>query len=96
MKFDAAISIGLIFLLSESDQFKMLAKVSKILKPGARFLFTAPIETGSWKDVITSQTSISLGKDAYKNALLLSGFKNIQLFKDSGKNNYYEAQKNND
>lgn len=91
-KYDAAIAIGLIFLLSERDQVRMITRISEILRPGASFLFTAPIEVGTWTDINTSHTCISLGQDAYKNALDQAGFQVAKRYEDSGKNNYYEAK----
>lgn len=91
--FDAAISIGLIFLLCERDQIKMLGRISEILRPGASFLFTAPVEVGTWTDVGTGHTCISLGQDVYESALEKSGFRVVARYEDSGKNNYYEAEK---
>jgi len=93
-KYDAAISIGLIFLLNEKDQIEMLAKVSEILHTGASFLFTAPIEIGTWTDVNTGHACISLGQEAYERALERSGFRVVGCYEDCGKNNYYEAEKN--
>lgn len=92
-EFDAAISIGLIFLLREEDQIKMLRRISKILRPGASFLFTAPIEKGTWIDFNTSHSCISLGQDSYESALAQSGFRVMKLYEDNGNNNYYETQK---
>jgi len=91
--YDAAISIGLIFLLCEKDQFKMLKRVSEILRPGARFLFTAPLEMGTWTDVNTGHQCISLGRDVYESTLEVSGFRVVDRCQDRGMNNYYEAEK---
>lgn len=92
-KYDAAISIGLIFLLGKRDQLEMLEKVSKILHPGASFLFTAPIEVGTWIDVNTGHACISLGQETYESALEKSGFRVLRRYEDSGKNNCYETEK---
>jgi len=92
-KYDAAISIGLIFLLGERDQIKMLGRVSEILHPGASFLFTGPVEVGSWSDINTGHTCISLGREVYESALEQSGFRVVGCYEDSGKNNYYETEK---
>lgn len=92
-RYDAAISIGLIFLLCERDQIRMLGRVSEILHPGTRFLFTAPIEAGTWTDVTTGHLCRSLGRDVYADALEQSGFRLVGYYEDSGKNNYYEAEK---
>ena len=92
-KYDAAIAIGLIFLLSEKDQIEMLNRVSEVLRPAARFLFTAPVEVGTWMDVNTGHACKSLGRDVYETALKQSGFRVAGFYEDSGKNNYYEAEK---
>jgi len=73
-KFDAAISIGLLFLLPEADQATMIRRVSEILMPGGRFLFTAPIEVGTWRDVNTGHECRSLGRARYEEILRQSGF----------------------
>ena len=92
-KYDAAISIGLIFLLDEIDQYKMLDRMSEILHPGASFLFTAPIEVGKWTDENTGHACTSLGQRVYEDALKQSGFRVVRHSEDSGRNNYYEAKK---
>lgn len=92
-EYDAAISVGLIFLLRERDQIKMIDRVSEILRPGASFLFTAPIEKGTWIDVNTDHACISLGREIYEKALERSGFQVVGCYEDIGKNNYYEAEK---
>jgi len=92
-KYDAAISVGLIFLLNESDQIKMLEQVSDVLHPGASFLLSAPVEVGSWKDTNTGHTCVSLGQEAYEIAFEQSGFRIVQYHEDIGKNNYYEMER---
>ena len=92
-KYDAVISIGLIFLLNEEDQLKMLSRVSEILCPGGSFLFTAPVEVGEWADVVTGCKCITLGEYAYLRALRSSGFEEVKCYYDRGKNNYYEVRK---
>jgi cyclopropane fatty-acyl-phospholipid synthase-like methyltransferase len=76
-KFEAAIAIGFIFLLSEEDQLSFIRRVSEILLPGGRFLFSAPVENGAWTDVSTGHESRSLGRDKYEYALENSGFRMI-------------------
>ncbi|MEM7281913.1 MAG: class I SAM-dependent methyltransferase [Pseudomonadota bacterium] len=92
-QFDAAISIGFIFLLSQEDQIKLLDQVARILRPRASFLFTAPKEVGTWKDALTGHSCVSLGRDVYEDALEQSGFRLVAYHEDSGKNNYYEVEK---
>lgn len=93
LRFEAAISIGLIFLLQEADQIKMLERVSSHLEPGASFLFTAPVETASWTDLNTGLSCVSLGQDAYQAAFREFGFNLVDCHQDSGKNNYYQLEK---
>ena len=58
--FEAVISIGLVAFLHEDEQLALLARVSELLEPGGRFLFTAPIEMGTWRDVTTGLDCWSL------------------------------------
>jgi cyclopropane fatty-acyl-phospholipid synthase-like methyltransferase len=91
--FEAAISIGLVFLLHEDEQLAFLHRVSEILVPRGRFLFTAPAEMGTWQDVTTGLECWSLGRLAYTRALERDGFRVIRTHIDKGGNNYYEAEK---
>jgi SAM-dependent methyltransferase len=92
-KFGAAVSIGLLFLLEESEQVAFLRRVSEILVPGGRFLFTAPIEIGTWRDTGTGHECRSLGRARYVQTLENAGFCVIGTHVDEGKNNHYDAQK---
>jgi len=91
--FDAAISVGLVFLLHEDKQLAFLRRVSEILRPRGRFLFTAPVEMGTWQDVTTGLECWSLGRIAYTRALERVGFRVIRTHIDEGENNYYETEK---
>jgi SAM-dependent methyltransferase len=91
--FDAAIAVGLLFLLEEKIQLKLIAKVSHCLPSGGRFLFTAPEQTCSWRDAMTGRISVSLGRAAYQNALEAEGLVLVETFTDEGQNHYYSAQK---
>lgn len=92
-KFGAAVAIGLIFLLEESEQVALLHRVSEILLPNGRFLFTAPMETGTWRDITTGHECRSLGEKTYVEALQVAGFRLVGTHIDQGKNNHYEVQK---
>lgn len=92
-KFGAAIAIGLLFLLEESEQVALLHRVSEILLPEGRFLFTAPIETGTWRDTATGHECRSLGRAQYVQILESAGFCVIGTHVDEGKNNHYDVQK---
>lgn len=92
-QFDAVIAIGLIFLLSESEQALFISKVSDHITPGGRFLFTAPVQKGTWKDVITGLECISLGKEMYSDLLKDNGFEILDEIEDEGSNNHYDVKK---
>lgn len=94
-KYDAILAIGLIFLLSEADQLNLITRISSILKVRGRFMFTAPIEKGEWKDLITGLTCKSLGIEIYEKQLIEAGFHICSTFVDQGGNNYYEVERIN-
>ncbi|MDH4080540.1 MAG: class I SAM-dependent methyltransferase [Nitrospira sp.] len=91
--FDAVTSIGFLFLLRENEQLAFLHRVSKILRPQGHFLFTAPVEMGTWQDVTTGLECWSLGRATYTRALEREGFRVIRTHIDEGENNYYETEK---
>ena len=93
-KFEAVISWGLIFLLSEEVQEKLIEKVAAALNIGGRFLFTAPHQKIEWKDVLTGKTSRSLGAKNYKELLSASGLSLIKQFEDEGRNHYFSTIRN--
>ncbi len=91
--FRAAISIGLIFLLSEDDQSILIHRVSELLLPGGRFLFTAPVEIGSWDDMNTGHKCHSLGQEQYTSLLQAAQFRVLGTYVDEGRNNYYDVER---
>jgi SAM-dependent methyltransferase len=91
--YEAAIAVGLIFLLPESDQIKLISRVAEILEPGGRFLFMAPIEKGAWNDMNTGLECRSLGQESYENHLREAGFRVVATFSDKGANNYYDVER---
>ena len=92
-RFDAAIAVGLIFLLTEPEQRRLLAQIAEILRPGGRLLFSAPLETGRWQDVLTGLTCQSLGRSDYLEILQHSGLDLLMTCADEGGNNYYDLRK---
>src|ERR1700761_7013135 len=58
--FDAALSIGLMFLLKAEEQHRLIRRFADILKPGGRLLFTSTVEPHSWNDAMTGLESVSL------------------------------------
>ena len=91
--FVGVVSIGLIFLLSEEDQRRLLTSVANVLEPSGRFLFSAPREVCRWNDTLTGRASMSLGADAYAAHLTSVGLRLDGCRSDEGGNNYYEAVK---
>jgi SAM-dependent methyltransferase len=92
-RFDAAVSVGLLFLLSADDQHKLLRRVADALEPGGRFLFSAPREPCEWPDALTGRRSMSLGERTYRRLLEASGLCLIGCSVDEGENNYFDAVK---
>ena len=92
-QFEAILAIGLVFLLSEEAQIKLLHRISAALVPGGAVLFSAPIESGAWQDVLTDQTSQSLGETAYHKHLAEAGFDAVTHLTDRWGSNYYAARK---
>ena len=91
--FDAAIAIGLLFLLPENEQVSVIKRISDIVLPGGKFLFTAPIQIGTWRDITTGIESLSLGQQRYTEILKDAGFQIINTYYDKGKNNHYDTEK---
>jgi 2-polyprenyl-3-methyl-5-hydroxy-6-metoxy-1,4-benzoquinol methylase len=89
--FDGLVAIGLMFLLSEDDQRKLINKVAEALEPGGRFLFTAPHQKCEWEDVLTGQRSVSLDKAHYERLLDGTGLQLNNTCTDEGDNHYFDA-----
>ncbi|KAA6463040.1 class I SAM-dependent methyltransferase [Acidobacteria bacterium AB60] len=91
--FDGIVSWGLFFLLDEGTQRRLLSKVAGALKPGGSFCFTAPQPICSWNDAMTQQLSLSLGYEAYKEAMAADGLELTGTLLSAGDNFYYFARK---
>lgn len=92
-RFDAALMVGLIFLLQEERQITVIEKLSSVILPGGRLLFSAPWQAGTWKDLLTKNSSWSLGEQKYRRLLAQSGFTLIASHEDDGGSHYYEAER---
>lgn len=90
-RFDAVVAIGLMFLLPEADQIALIGRVAQALRPGGRFLFTAPIEVGQWTDLNTGLTCLSLGQARCEACLQVHGFRVLATVTDRGGNNHFDA-----
>lgn len=95
-KFDAVLSVGLMFLLPEKTQTQLIPRIAKALKPKGKFLFSAPKQKCDWVDVLTGQTSWSLGADRYAAILNPCGLTVTATHTDAGGSHYYEAVKRSD
>jgi cyclopropane fatty-acyl-phospholipid synthase-like methyltransferase len=89
--FDAVVAIGLIFLLPPDEQTALIHKVAKALSSRGRFLFTAPVETGQWRDLNTGIQCESLGHARYEAALAAAGFRVVSSCHDHGGNHHYDV-----
>lgn len=91
--FDAALSIGLIFLLPERRQSDLLGRISDALKPGGKLFFSAPWQVGTWDDLLTKQPSWSLGAVAYEQILIDKGMRLTDKYVDDAGTHYYGAER---
>jgi len=92
-KFDAALAVGLIFLLEPETQRTLIPSLSTALKPGGRLLFSAPRQVCEWDDLLTGRRSWSLGDREYRALANAVGLDVIDAYADSGGTWYYDAQK---
>ena len=91
--FDAALAWGLMFMLSADDQRRLIQRISDILLPGGRLLFTSPAEIGSGNDVLTGREFRSLGAEEYRRLLSAVGLSVPDEYEDEGGNHYYDGVK---
>jgi SAM-dependent methyltransferase len=91
--FDGVLAWGLIFLLSRDSQVRLIERIAALLEPNGRFLFTAPAEECTWVDMLTGQTSQSLGKMTYKATIEAAGLVLGPGCIDEGENHYYDVVK---
>lgn len=87
--FDGVVAVGLVFLIDAEAQEKLIRRVAEALKPGGRFLFTAPTQRATWQDILTGRLSVSLGADAYTTILSEARLGLEDEYVDEGQNHYY-------
>ncbi|WP_236704483.1 class I SAM-dependent methyltransferase [Sphingomonas sp. HT-1] len=90
-RFNGAIAIGLMFLLPEAAQRRIIQRVAQALHPGGRFLFSAPQAACEWDDILTGRRSRALGATRYHALLAAAGLKPLGSATDEGQNHYFEA-----
>lgn len=91
-QFGAVVAIGLLFLLSEAEQVRLIQRVAEVLLPRGQFLFTAPVEVGRWADLNTGHDCRSLGRERYEGILREARFRLLRTEVDEGQNHYYEVE----
>jgi len=90
-QFDGILAWGLVFLLDEAAQRRLIRRAAGALNPGGRFLFTAPAQPCTWPDALTGRTSRSLGAEMYKALLADAHLVLAGEYTDEGDNHYYDA-----
>lgn len=91
--FDGVVAWGLMFLLPPDAQANLIHQVAAALKPGGRFVFTAPQQVCDWSDNLTGQKSVSLGSGAYRRIVEKAGLLLEDEGEDEGQNHYYFVRK---
>jgi GNAT superfamily N-acetyltransferase len=91
--FDGVVAWGLVFLLSDEQQRRLIPRIADVLEPGGRLLFTSPVEAAAWNDVLTGVESRSLGGAEYRRLLASAGLSVEREYEDAGQNHYFEAIK---
>ena len=91
--YDGIVAWGLMFLLPPSNQRRLIRRISGILAPSGRLLFTSPAEPIVWNDAMTGLESRSLGGEEYRRLLLSVGLSVISEYEDEGENHYFDVLK---
>ena len=95
--FDAAVSWGMMFHLPRGDQNAALANVSRVLAPGAPFLFTGTEIKGADESGITGTmngvTFRYYAVSNYRTLLAAHGMVLVDVHDDPGVSTYYLARK---
>ncbi|HEY7026332.1 MAG TPA: class I SAM-dependent methyltransferase [Gemmatimonadales bacterium] len=91
--FDGVVAWGLMFLLALDVQESLIAKVSRTLKPGGKFMFTSPNQRGEGPDILTGRQTRSPGAGEYRRLLAANGLIVQNEAEDEGDNHYYFAVK---
>lgn len=91
--FAAVLAWGLVFLLPDARQRRLIERVARVLEPGGRFLFTAPRQVCTWSDLTTGCASWSLGETVYREELARTGLTLAATYEDDGENHYYDARR---
>lgn len=97
--FDGAVSCGMLFHLTRAGQADAFASVSRVLKPGAPFVFTAAeIATIAADDpgIMGTMNGVTFRYYAapdYRALIAAHGFELLDVYDDPGVSTYYFARK---
>ena len=97
--FDAAVSWGMLFHLEPRDQTIAFASVSRVLKPGAPFLFTAaeiPAVKADDPGIVGTMNGVTFRYYAvanYQTLIAEHGFSLVNVYDDPGVSTYFFARK---
>lgn len=91
--FDGILAWGLMFLLPAKSQRALFGRITSVLNPEGRFLFTSPARPSTWADALTGRQSVSLGSEVYRDVLQNAGLVVVRECLDEGGNHYYETAK---
>ena len=95
--FDAAISWGMMFHLPRGEQGTVFASVSRVLKPGAPFLFTgAEIDEASDDGITGTMNGVTFhyyAVPSYRTLLAEHGFTLVDVHDVPGVSTYFLAHK---
>jgi cyclopropane fatty-acyl-phospholipid synthase-like methyltransferase len=95
--FDAAVSWGMMFHLERREQAAVFASVSRVLKPGAPFLFTAAeivdADDGGITGTMNGVTFHYYAVPSYRTLVAEYGFMLVDVHDDPGVSTYFLARK---
>ena len=95
--FDAAVSWGMMFHLPRTDQAAAFASVSRVLKPGASFLFTAAeIHDADESGITGTMNGVTFhyyAVPSYQTLIAEHGFVLVDVHDDPGVSTYFLARK---
>jgi ubiquinone/menaquinone biosynthesis C-methylase UbiE len=94
--FDAAVSWGMLFHLTRGDQATAFASLSRVLKPGVPFLFTAAELEGDEAGITGTMNGVTFHYYAvasYRQLVAEHRFEIVDVYDDPGVSTYFVARK---
>jgi SAM-dependent methyltransferase len=94
-QFDAVVSWGVMFHLTEDEQQSAIQRISSALKNGGYFLFSSGKEAGMRSGAMygVEFSYYSLGVKGYRESLAKQGITLLSEYLGEGENYYYLAQR---